>query len=91
MGSRTVPFDPEAVCAACGKKGALDFMGDCFCPECAADVTKPLDVVCARCGKAGTSKIFMLEEGDEWECEDCWARCEAQERADLQTGENDGR
>jgi len=40
-----------------------------------------LSVVCARCGKAGTSVTFIIEEGDEWECPKCWARCEAQELA----------
>ncbi len=34
MGSRDVPFDKETVCDRCGKKGAYDFMGDCFCPDC---------------------------------------------------------
>lgn len=38
----------------------------------------PLQVVCARCGKAGTSETFIIEEGDEWECPECWDRCEAQ-------------
>jgi len=34
MGSRTVPFDSEAICDECGEKGAYDFMGDYLCPEC---------------------------------------------------------
>ena len=34
MSDRDVPFDPDAVCDICGKKGAYDFMGDCLCPEC---------------------------------------------------------
>lgn len=37
------------------------------------------EVECARCGKEGTTATFMLEEGDEWECPDCYDRCEAQE------------
>ena len=41
----------------------------------------PYEVECARCGKVGTSAEFMVEEGDEWECPECWERCEAQERA----------
>lgn len=42
---------------------------------------EPLQVTCARCGKAGTSNEFEIEEGDEWECPECWERCEAAERA----------
>ena len=40
----------------------------------------PYDVTCARCGKVGPCTEFMVEEGDEWECPECWERCEAQER-----------
>ena len=43
MGSRTVPYDPEAICDECGKKGALDFMGDIFCCECIGKFEKELD------------------------------------------------
>ena len=39
-----------------------------------------LHVECARCGKKGTSFSFIVEEGDEWECPECWERCEAKER-----------
>lgn len=39
---------------------------------------RPDPVTCARCGKAGTTAEFMIEEGDEWECPECWERCEAQ-------------
>jgi len=46
----------------------------------------PYTVTCARCGKVGDSEIFMLEEGDEWECPPCWERCEAQERASAALG-----
>jgi hypothetical protein len=31
---REVPFYKDAICDGCGKVGAYDFMGDCFCPEC---------------------------------------------------------
>lgn len=41
---------------------------------------EPLQVECARCGKPGTSETFMVEEGDEWECPECWERCEAEQR-----------
>lgn len=33
--SREVPFDPAAVCDACGATGAYDFMGDLYCRACA--------------------------------------------------------
>lgn len=36
----------------------------------------PYDVICARCNKNGNSEAFMLEEGDEWECPECWDRNE---------------
>jgi len=32
--SRDVPFDPEAVCDGCGRRGSFDFMGDFFCQDC---------------------------------------------------------
>ena len=32
--SREIEFDENVVCDICGKKGAFDFMGDCFCPDC---------------------------------------------------------
>ena len=41
---------------------------------------EPYGVLCARCGKLGMTSTFMLEEGDEWECPECWERCEAQEK-----------
>lgn len=39
----------------------------------------PIDyeVTCARCGKVGQCTVFIAEEGDEWECPECWERCEA--------------
>jgi len=37
--SRDVPFDPEAVCDGCGRRGSFDFVGDFFCQDCiSADV-----------------------------------------------------
>lgn len=39
------------------------------------------DVTCARCGKVGPCHVFIVEEGNEWECPECWERCERQERA----------
>ena len=34
--SRDIPFDEDAECDTCHKKGAFDFMGDYICPECLA-------------------------------------------------------
>ena len=31
---REVPFGANKACDECGKLGAYDFMGDCYCPEC---------------------------------------------------------
>lgn len=41
---------------------------------------EPYDVTCARCGKVLPCDEACIEEGDEWECHECWERCEAQER-----------
>lgn len=35
---RTIPFDIDATCDECGKKGAYDFMGDYLCDRCASKV-----------------------------------------------------
>ena len=32
---RTVPYDKNAKCDECNKKGAYDFMGDYLCEKCA--------------------------------------------------------
>jgi predicted amidophosphoribosyltransferase len=32
--SRDVPYDEKEICDICGKKGAFDFIGDCYCSEC---------------------------------------------------------
>ena len=37
--SRTIPFDPLAICDVCGATGAFDFMGDIVCAGCCADLT----------------------------------------------------
>ena len=34
--SREVPFEPDAICDACGVTGAYDLMGDHLCPSCLA-------------------------------------------------------
>jgi len=79
--SRDVPYEAEAYCDLCNSKGAYDFMGDQLCECCAVADLDPWPVTCARCGKQGTSAEFEVEEGDEWECPECWERCEAIERA----------
>ena len=43
------------------------------------------DVTCARCGKVLSCLDAYVEEGDEWECPECWERCEAQERERANT------
>lgn len=40
MGSRDVPYDPNAVCDCCGEKGAYDFMGDLLCGKCTEGITE---------------------------------------------------
>jgi len=35
-GDFKAPFEPSAKCDACGAIGALDFIGDRFCPKCVA-------------------------------------------------------
>lgn len=58
---RSVQFDKELVCDNCGKKGAFDFMGDCYCADCLVEC-KSCNVVfvknrdhpseyCCECGK----------------------------------------
>ena len=32
--SRDVAYSPDDVCDNCGKAGAFDFMGDCYCDDC---------------------------------------------------------
>jgi hypothetical protein len=41
----------------------------------------PYDVTCARCGRVGPCHLFIIEEGDEWECPECWERCNREEHA----------
>lgn len=43
--SREVPFDKNAICDACGSKGAFDFMGDYFCSNCARPQPDEKDTV----------------------------------------------
>jgi hypothetical protein len=34
--SRDVPYEDDAICDICGKKGAFDFMGDYICENCSS-------------------------------------------------------
>jgi hypothetical protein len=43
----------------------------------------PYDVECARCGITLSCADAFIEEGDEWECPDCFDRCEATEYCEL--------
>jgi DNA-directed RNA polymerase subunit RPC12/RpoP len=40
---------------------------------------------CARCGKEDRQHRLIWEEGDEMECHQCWERCNAQERAAIES------
>lgn len=42
---------------------------------------EPYDVTCAGCGKVLPCDEACLEEGDRWECPECWEKFNAQERA----------
>jgi len=78
--SRIVPFDHDAVCDECGKKGAYDFMGDFFCQECSdkfmvePEYTKAIytevwyynEVPCDVCGNMGS-----YDFDGEHVCEEC--------------------
>ncbi len=78
--SRIVPFDIEAICDECGKKGAYDFMGDFFCEECTkkivyepeytraiyVDVWYNNDISCEVCGAIGSYDL-----GGDHVCEEC--------------------
>lgn len=32
--TRTFPYDPDAVCDICGRRGATDIYGDYYCSDC---------------------------------------------------------
>lgn len=57
------------------RERALNLWPDDGLPYC-----DPYDVTCARCGQVLPCDKAMIEEGDEWECEPCWERCESEER-----------
>lgn len=66
------PFDKDCRdCLACQEPGAFNVGHADHCP-C-------YDLQCARCGEWGTSCSMIVEEGDEWECPDCYDRLEAQQ------------
>ena len=41
---------------------------------------EPMLTTCSRCGKAGMTNQFFADECDEWECQECYERCEATAR-----------
>lgn len=49
------------------------------CTKCGELDHECCEVTCARCGAKGLDKNFVMEEGDEWECPPCNARCNAEE------------
>jgi hypothetical protein len=53
---------------------------DEFEPLDFSDPAHDWEVTCARCGKIGMASQYMVEEGDEWECPDCYDRCERESR-----------
>jgi DNA-directed RNA polymerase subunit RPC12/RpoP len=55
-------------------------LGPCNCALTGQDKFEPYDVTCAGCGKVLSCVDAIVEEGDRWECPDCWERFEAQER-----------
>jgi ribosomal protein L37E len=83
MGDRTVPFDKDAICDSCGKKGAYDFMGDCYCSDCyskIANLKEPKDdstiedgfgsVWSAWCPMCGRKSMHVVRLGDA-QCNHC--------------------
>lgn len=42
---------------------------------------EPYDVPCAGCGRVLSCEAAIIEEGDRWECPECWEKFEAEERA----------
>lgn len=44
---------------------------------------EPYDVPCAGCGRVLSCEVAIIEEGDRWECPECWEKFEAKERADY--------
>ena len=38
--SRDIPFNKDDKCDGCGKSGAFDMMGDCYCPDCLVKMYK---------------------------------------------------
>jgi hypothetical protein len=52
------------------------------------DEASPIQV-CARCKGTFRSHVMFIEEGDEWECLECYERCNAQERTALSKGKSE--
>jgi hypothetical protein len=74
--SRSVPFDPEAICDSCGKKGATDFMGDELCNKCAFPKTQ---IVPATDVEKNDTIIALIQSNIE-----NWKRAEAAEAKVVQ-------
>lgn len=73
----TRPLTPK------GEESAREWVKQVFAAVGEATAAQPptfLDVQCQGCGAKGTSKTFMLEEGDRWECPTCWEKYEAIDR-----------
>lgn len=59
---------------------AGDWMEDHLC-----DPMEPWPVECDCCHRTFGSDKMVVEEGDRWECFDCWEKLEAKERAREQS------
>jgi len=60
--SRDVPYDKDLKCDNCGKVGAVDFMGDYYCSDCA--------VGCKECGSVFIIDLSKPRESQTL-CPDC--------------------
>lgn len=68
-------------CGICKKEmtPAEDCGGDCT--DCMR--ASSCDVTCDGCGKTLNAHDAIIEEGDRWECPECWEKFEAIDRADA--------
>lgn len=53
--------------------------------------TAPWPVECDCCHRTFGSDRMVVEEGDRWECFDCWEKLNAKEKADEQSRTGDRR
>lgn len=79
MSGREIDLEPNAICDGCGKKGAFDFMGDYFCPECCgfkepkddSTIEDGFGMVCsAWCPECGEKTMSIVRPG-EVQCGNC--------------------